>query len=98
MQLLPSAYTPVDPMLVSVVHMCSVPTLYILQLLPVGNHMKYPNDYLGWNGVLNTAIIIAIVVYAAVGFYGYMKFGNDIQASVSYNLPSDDWSVCFNND
>jgi proton-coupled amino acid transporter len=40
-----------------------------------------------WNGVLNTAMILVAVMYYAVGFFGYLKYGDDCLASVTLNLP-----------
>lgn len=56
-------------------------------VLPIENQMKYPRDMLGVTGVLNTSMILVLVLYIAMGFYGYLKFGDSIQASITYNLP-----------
>ncbi|KAK2170350.1 hypothetical protein LSH36_3g17049 [Paralvinella palmiformis] len=60
-------------------------------VLPIENKMKHPQDFPGWNGVLSTGIYLVIIMYAAVGFYGYLKFGDDIQGSITLNLPQDNW-------
>lgn len=49
--------------------------------------MKTPKDLGGWTGVLNLGMSIAIVLYAAVGFYGYLMFGENVQGSLTLNLP-----------
>ena len=61
------------------------------QVLPVENHMRTPEDFGGLSGVLNTAMVIVAVMFLAVGFYGYLKFGDDILGSITLNLPTDHW-------
>ena len=62
-----------------------------LQVLPVENKLKTPQDFVGLNGVLNTAMVIVFALYLATGFFGYMKFGTHVQSSITLNLPTDDW-------
>ena len=50
--------------------------------------MKTPQDFGGWNGVLNTSMVIVGCLYTAVGFFGYLKYGNDTLGSITLNLPS----------
>ncbi|XP_062549452.1 proton-coupled amino acid transporter-like protein CG1139 [Armigeres subalbatus] len=57
-------------------------------ILPLENNMKTPKDFCRWNGVLNTGMTIVVCLYAAVGFYGYLKYGDETQGSVTLNLPS----------
>ena len=49
--------------------------------------------FIGWTGVLNLGLVITICLYQAVGFYGFLKFGNDAKGSVTLNLPDDEWLV-----
>ncbi|XP_064098734.1 uncharacterized protein LOC135209930 [Macrobrachium nipponense] len=58
-------------------------------VLPLENKMKTPQNFGGFNGVLNTAMMIVVFLYAAVGFYGYLEFGNEVQGSITLNLPND---------
>lgn len=37
-------------------------------------------------GVLNTSMIIVGCLYTAVGFFGYLKYGEEIMGSVTLNL------------
>ena len=53
--------------------------------------MRDKPAFIGWNGVLNLGLVITICLYQAVGFYGFLKFGNDAKGSVTLNLPDDDW-------
>ena len=62
----------------------------ILQVLPIENQMRRPKDMLGINGVLNTSMALVLALYVAMGFYGYLKYGEDIEASITLNLPPGD--------
>ena len=55
--------------------------------------MRTPRDMRGWNGVLNTSMTIVTCLYIAVGFFGYLKYGEDVQGSITLNLPVDQWYV-----
>ncbi|XP_065092454.1 proton-coupled amino acid transporter-like protein CG1139 [Ochlerotatus camptorhynchus] len=57
-------------------------------ILPLENNMKTPKDFCRWNGVLNTGMTIVVCLYSAVGFYGYLKYGDAAQGSITLNLPS----------
>ena len=59
-------------------------------VLPLENQMKTPKDMKGWNGVLNTAMTMVACLYIAVGFFGYLKYGEDVVGSITLNLPSDE--------
>ena len=56
-------------------------------VLPLENQMRTPVDMKGWNGVLNTAMTIVACLYIAVGFYGYLKYGENVAGSITLNLP-----------
>jgi len=56
-------------------------------VLPVENKMRTPQAFGGWFGVIDLAMTVAMSLYAAVGFYGYLKFGADVQGSITLNLP-----------
>ncbi|XP_049296672.1 proton-coupled amino acid transporter 2-like [Anopheles funestus] len=58
-------------------------------VLPLENNMANPRDFITWNGVLNTGMTIVVCLYSAVGFYGYLKYGEQAQGSVTLNLPND---------
>ena len=49
--------------------------------------MATPQDLPGWNGVLNTSMIIVTCLYFAVGFFGYVQYGEAVLGSVTLNLP-----------
>jgi len=55
-------------------------------VMPVENSMKKPQHFLGCPGVLNTAMIIVVGLYAIIGFLGYARYGADAKGSVTLNL------------
>ena len=64
-------------------------------VLPVENKMKTPAAFGGWFGVIDLAMTVAMALYAAMGFYGYLRFGDDVQGSITLNLPCHEGSVYF---
>ncbi|XP_074032217.1 proton-coupled amino acid transporter-like protein pathetic isoform X2 [Leptinotarsa decemlineata] len=57
-------------------------------VLPLENNMKTPQDFGGWNGVLNTGMVIVGALYTSVGFFGYLKYGDKaVLGSVTLLLP-----------
>lgn len=59
-------------------------------VMPVENSMKKPQYFLGCPGVLNTAMITVMVLYAAIGFLGYVRYGDIVAGSITLNLPKED--------
>ncbi|CAK1578029.1 unnamed protein product [Parnassius mnemosyne] len=59
-------------------------------VMPVENEMAKPEHFLGCPGVLNVAMTIVIGLYGLVGFFGYIKYGDDVRGSVTLNLPQDE--------
>ena len=57
-------------------------------VLPVQNEMNNKEAFRPWNGVLNTAMALVAIMYFSIGFYGYLKYGHDAQASITLNLPN----------
>lgn len=60
-------------------------------VMPVENSMTRPQDFLGCPGVLNVAMGTVIVLYAVIGFFGYVKYGPIVAGSITLNLPEEDW-------
>ncbi|XP_061165461.1 neutral amino acid uniporter 4-like isoform X1 [Saccostrea echinata] len=60
-------------------------------VLPIENKMRTPKAFLGWNGILNLGMITICSLYTAMGWYGYLKFGDDAKGSVTLNLPTDEF-------
>jgi len=61
-----------------------------LQILPLENNMKTPKSFGGTFGVLNFAMLLIIIMYVAMGFLGYMKYGSGALGSITLNLPKDE--------
>lgn len=51
--------------------------------------MKTPQDFGGISGVLNTGMVIVACLYTSVGFFGYLKFGENVSGTITVNLPLD---------
>ncbi|XP_072390234.1 proton-coupled amino acid transporter-like protein acs isoform X1 [Diabrotica undecimpunctata] len=61
-------------------------------VLPLENNMKNPQDFSGWNGVLNTGMVVVAALYTAIGFFGYLKYGEKaVLGSVTLLLPPDEY-------
>eukprot|EP00096_Caligus_rogercresseyi_P006470 TRINITY_DN2292_c0_g1_i1.p1 TRINITY_DN2292_c0_g1~~TRINITY_DN2292_c0_g1_i1.p1 ORF type:complete len:488 (-),score=131.43 TRINITY_DN2292_c0_g1_i1:998-2461(-) len=60
-------------------------------VLPLENQMKTPEELRGWNGVLNTSMIIVSCLYIAVGFFGYLRYGNHLDGSITLKFPEGEW-------
>ncbi|XP_054266458.1 proton-coupled amino acid transporter-like protein pathetic isoform X2 [Macrosteles quadrilineatus] len=58
-------------------------------ILPIENSMRNPRKLLSCPGVLNTAMIFITLLFGSIGFFGYLKFGDDVQGSVTLNMGND---------
>ncbi|KIH60151.1 hypothetical protein ANCDUO_09604, partial [Ancylostoma duodenale] len=56
-------------------------------VLPLENKLKHPEDMLGWTGVLTTGMSLVTIVYTYCGFFGYITYGENVQGSITLNLP-----------
>ena len=52
--------------------------------------MKTPKSFGGYFGVLNISMFVITLLYAAIGFLGYLRYGADCKGSISLNLPQED--------
>lgn len=59
-------------------------------VMPVENSMKKPEHFLGCPGVLNVAMTTVVLIYAIIGFFGYLKYGDLTEGSITFNLPVDE--------
>lgn len=55
--------------------------------MPLENEMKTPKSFGGNFGVLNQSMVVTIILYAGMGLFGYLKYGDKIAASITLNLP-----------
>lgn len=62
-------------------------------VLPVYHGMEEKSFFSPLNGVLNTSLMLVSVMYYAIGFFGYLKYGLHSEPSITLNLPSN--SVVF---
>lgn len=60
-----------------------------LQFMSVEMNMKNPKDFTKTFGLLNCTNGLVTIFYTGVAFLGYWKYGEDIQASITLNLPGD---------
>ncbi|KAG1676409.1 Proton-coupled amino acid transporter 4 [Nymphon striatum] len=56
-------------------------------VMPIENSMKTPKEFHGITGVLNTGMTLVGILIFGLGFYGYLKFGNNAKGSITLNLP-----------
>lgn len=56
-------------------------------VLPLQKEMQEPKALGGAVGVLNTGMVVVMCLNVAIGFFGYLKFGDKVQGSITLNLP-----------
>ncbi|KAJ6224063.1 hypothetical protein RDWZM_002608 [Blomia tropicalis] len=61
----------------------------IALILPLQKEMNEPESLGGKIGVLNASMTIVACMNTAIGFYGYLKFGDSVAGSITLNLPSE---------
>lgn len=54
--------------------------------MPLENEMKTPKSYVGKTGVLSRAFVIIVILYIAMGIFGYLRIGNNIRESITLSL------------
>lgn len=54
--------------------------------MPLENNMKTPTHFIGCPGVLNIGMFFVISLYAIVGFFGYLRYQDNIKGSITLNL------------
>lgn len=72
----------------------------LFALVPIGlvvtleNNMKMPKSYVSKFGVLNLGMAIVTTVYIGFGVVGYLKYGDQIEDSITLNLdPYDPYEI-----
>ncbi|XP_076673489.1 proton-coupled amino acid transporter-like protein pathetic isoform X2 [Andrena cerasifolii] len=59
-------------------------------VMPVENSMKNPQRFLGCPGILNITMSIVVTLYAVLGVFGYLTYGEKVLGSITLNLPTED--------
>lgn len=59
-------------------------------VMTLENNMKTPQNFIGCPGVLNIGMFVVTVLYTAVGFFGYWKYGEETEGSITLNLPTEE--------
>ncbi|KAH8233082.1 hypothetical protein KR026_003901, partial [Drosophila bipectinata] len=59
-------------------------------MLVVEANMAHPQSYLGIFGVLNLAVFFILISNMFFGFVGYWRFGEEVHASITLNIPRDE--------
>lgn len=59
-------------------------------VMSLENDMKNPTHFIGCPSVLNMGMGLVIGLYTLVGFFGFLKYGPETQASITLNLPLED--------
>ncbi|XP_066907416.1 proton-coupled amino acid transporter-like protein pathetic isoform X2 [Halyomorpha halys] len=59
-------------------------------VLPLENNMMTPKHLLGICGILDRSMTVVTIIYATLGFMGYLKYGDDVLGSITLNLPTED--------
>ncbi|XP_072765915.1 proton-coupled amino acid transporter-like protein pathetic [Anoplolepis gracilipes] len=59
-------------------------------VMPVANNMKKPHHFLGCPSVLNVTMTIVVALYACMGVFGFLTYGEKSEASITLNLPTEE--------
>lgn len=54
--------------------------------MPLENNMKTPTHFIGCPSVLNIGMFLVITLYSTVGFFGFLRYHDKIEASITLNL------------
>jgi len=56
-------------------------------MLPLENKLRNPMEMTQRCGVLPTAMGIVSAIFIAIGFFGYVAYGDDVQGTITLNMP-----------
>ncbi|CAH1990064.1 unnamed protein product [Acanthoscelides obtectus] len=62
-------------------------------VMPLENHMATPQHFVGLCGVLNQGMSGVTLVYMVIGFFGYLKYGDQVEGSITLNLPKEAYAA-----
>lgn len=52
--------------------------------------MKEPERFASRFGVLNIALVPITILYLVVGLFGYLKYGENVQGSITLDIPQNE--------
>ncbi|KAL7294050.1 hypothetical protein TKK_0012524 [Trichogramma kaykai] len=55
-------------------------------IMPLENEMKKPKKFMTPFGVLNIGMAINVILYVGMGFFGYIRYGDLVEGSITTNL------------
>lgn len=58
--------------------------------MPVENSMEKPQHFLGCPSVLNITMTIVVSLYAIMGIFGYLRYGDLTASIITLNLDTSD--------
>lgn len=59
-------------------------------MIPLENEMETPKSFGERFGVLHQSMSLITFLFAAMGLFGYLKYGDEIAGSITLNLPQDE--------
>ncbi|XP_054003935.1 proton-coupled amino acid transporter-like protein pathetic [Hylaeus anthracinus] len=59
-------------------------------VMPVENSMRNPTHFLGCPSVLNVTMSIVVAMYAVLGIFGYLTYGEKVEATITLSIPIDE--------
>lgn len=60
-------------------------------VLPLKTAMRKPQNFSKPLGVLNVGMVFLVAMFVAMGVIGYWKYGDEVESSLTLNLPPGDW-------
>lgn len=52
--------------------------------------MKIREDFPRGFGVLNVGMVLVTIILTSTGFLGYLKYGEEVEGSLTLNMPKDE--------
>lgn len=52
--------------------------------------MENPKDFTGLFGLFSIGMTIIVAIFCVLGVFGYLKYGDEVKASITLNLPLED--------